>query len=263
MYIRRLRYKQLGLFFDYGVLKMMRTLYRILPSLLLTLAVFLCVPWEVWAQDAIDVRNQAKNIATQSSSMPKLMAIFGYVAGATLTVKGLLTLRKWMADPDNNPLTKAIAQLVVASLLVVLPYTIKIFTGTIGVTDTTVPSAVSSFQEKGMQAPGAGEDKGLRNTQYKVQQGVRNVPQMAAVLAYVAGAFFAATGLVRLKDWINDADRNPLMPAMFRLLTAALLIAFPHILLVVTSTFFAYNGDSVMVNVTTKMGKLDSFKKVH
>ncbi len=218
------------------------------------------------AQNAADVSGQAKTLASQASNVPKLIAVGGYIIGTYCAIKGLLALRAWVAEPEKNPITVALAYLVVASLLILLPYTIALFRNTMGASPQyNMDSAGSAYIEQGLTASTMGTAKDFRNVQYNISQNVYQVPKLVAIMAYICGVFFAATGLLRLKDWINDSSRNPLNPALFRLATAALMIAFPHILLVATSTFFAYGGQgnsaSVKVNIKTKMGKLSPFTK--
>lgn len=237
-------------------------LMRFFP-LIVMIMTLIGVPVETWAQSTPDVTGQAKDIAYQMSNVPKLIAVGAYVIGAFFAVKGLLALRAWVAEPEKAPITIALAYLVVASLLILLPYAIGVFRSSMGAgVKYDMDSAAKVYIEKGLLDPSS---KDFRNTQYNISKNVYQVPKFVAVLAYICGVFFAATGLMRLKDWINDSSRNPLNPAIFRLMTAALMIAFPHILLLATSTFFLYgsgNTASVEVNVKTKMGKLSPFIKV-
>lgn len=234
----------------------------VLP-LLIAIAALLGLPVDAWAGVAPDAKGSATVLAQQSSNIPKLIAVGAYVIGTYFAVKGLLALRGWVAEPEKNPILKAIAYSVVSALLIALPYTITIFTGTIKADNFKIDNASGSFIEQGMANT---TTKDFHQAQYNLSKQSLNIPKLVTVLAYIGGTFFAATGLLRLKDWINDSDRNPLLPALFRLITAALMIAFPHILLVTTATFFSYGSGSnasVEVNVSTKMGKLSPFQKIN
>jgi hypothetical protein len=230
-------------------------------SVLFAVAVIVGVPFEAMATPAVDLTTQSKQLATQSANMPKLIAVAAYVIGSYFAYRGLLSLRGYIAEPDKNPLPQALGFLVVSALLISLPYTVGVFRNTMGAKNVGIKDMSERYQDEGIADPSS---KDFHDTQYNIVKNAYQIPKFVAVLAYVCGTFFAATGLLKLKDWINDGDRNPLNPALFRLITAALLIAFPHILLVVTSVFFAHgNNNSVMVDVTTKMGKLGSFQKIN
>jgi intracellular multiplication protein IcmD len=235
-----------------------------LPFLMLALTV-LGLPVEAWAQQTQtgpDMVGQTEQVARQISDVPKLLAVFSYVAGTVLSVKGLLSLRRYISDPDQNPLGIPMGLLIAAALLIFLPYLAGLFMTSQNSGNFTIDSAAKGFIEKGIADPNA---KDLRDAQYSMSKSIYRVPKFVAILSYACGVFFAASGLVKLKDWINDADRNPLNPAIFRLVTAALMIAFPHVLLVATASFFAHGSGanaSVEVDVTTSVGMLKPFKKL-
>lgn len=229
------------------------------------------IPVDAWAGNtsgAVDVKVQAKQLAGQAKNIPKLIAVICYVIGSYFAYRGLMSLQAWIAEPDRNPLPTSLSFLVVSALLISLPHTIALYTNSIGAKSYNLrPEGPEGkqFIEDISPLKTADTDVTFRSTQYHVVKNIYEIPKFIAVLAYVAGAFFAASGLIKLKDWINDADRNPLNPALFRLVTAALLVAFPHILLVATSSFFAYGSGSsasVKVNKMTRIGKMQPFEAI-
>lgn len=237
--------------------------YLLLFVLALVGAAFL--PFDVLAAPqvtaATDIKTQSVVIGQQMSNIPKLIAITTYVMGTFFAVKGLLAMKDYINEPEKNPISQCLGYLVVSSLLILLPYTIGVFKNTLAMQSAAVDAgSPKMFQEKGLNNPNT---KSFSNVQYNVAKNSLNFPKLVAVFAYVIGAFFAATGLIKIKDWINDSDRNPLNPALVRLVTAALLIAFPHVMFIATGTFFTHgtgNNTSVEVDVSTKMGQLSAFK---
>lgn len=77
--------------------------------------------------------------------------------------------------------------------------------------------------------------------QQEIGKNLAQIPPAVAVFAYVMGAFFTVSGLLKLKAWIGDSDRNTLNAALFRLVVASLLIYLPYGIMVMNKTMF---GDS-------------------
>lgn len=90
----------------------------------------------------------------------------------------------------------------------------------------------------------------LSGTQQNIASNIVSVPRFVAVLAYVIGTFFVATGLVKLKDWINDSNKNSLNPAIFRIVVASLLYVFPHVLVMINTSLFGSQKGGSTQNVT-------------
>lgn len=87
----------------------------------------------------------------------------------------------------------------------------------------------------------------------------RSVPGIA-MLSYVIGVFFAASGLLKLKDWINEGDKVGILPALMRLSASALLILLPHMMVISTGTIFG--SDKVQgIEVKVHAPRLGAFEK--
>ena len=87
------------------------------------------------------------------------------------------------------------------------------------------------------------------------------IAKLIAVLAYVGGTFFAASGLLKLKDWINNGDKSPMMHALMRLIVATLLILLPYSLKIATGTFFKRDDGRIDTNIGVTPGNLTTFQK--
>lgn len=90
---------------------------------------------------------------------------------------------------------------------------------------------------------------GLGEVQQNISSNIAVVPKGIGVLAYVIAAFFTATGIVKLKDWVTDSEKNPINGAVFRLVVAALLVSMPYVIVVVTNSMFGKNDR--MASVTS------------
>jgi len=82
---------------------------------------------------------------------------------------------------------------------------------------------------------------GAQETILNVGNNIKGIPKVVALLSYIIGTFFAASGLLKLKDWINEGDKAGLNPALFRLVLSALLILLPYMVGLANSVFFGKN----------------------
>lgn len=102
---------------------------------------------------------------------------------------------------------------------------------------------------------------GFAETTKNVGTNVRKSVPLIPMISYVCGVFFTASGLLKLKDWINDGDRNPITPALTRLVVATFLILLPHMIRLTTGTLFRRADGSMHVNVPVVAQNLGAFQK--
>lgn len=102
--------------------------------------------------------------------------------------------------------------------------------------------AVILFLAAGMGEALAGPAKQFGDVQESIGRDVGLVPKFMAIVSYVIGVFFASDGLLKLKAWMDDSQKNPINPAIFRLGVAALLIWLPYGMTVANYTLFGSNS---------------------
>lgn len=99
----------------------------------------------------------------------------------------------------------------------------------------------------------------------EVQKGLASnftsIPKLIAVIAYVIATFFAASGLLQLKEWVIDSDRNTLTAPLLRLAVASLLIYMPHLMSLTNNTLFSRDGGVASVDIKTPSHSLKAFEK--
>lgn len=110
-------------------------------------AVILGLPMDALASDTNTVLGQTKNLATQVSTVPKLIAVGAYIIGTFFAVRALFALKGFIEDADDNPITKVLGFGAVSALMIMLPFIIEVMTQSIGAENTQQTSAVSSFTD--------------------------------------------------------------------------------------------------------------------
>src|SRR5690606_10412558 len=101
----------------------------------------------------------------------------------------------------------------------------------------------------------------LRGMFRNIANNVAGSTKLVPFLSYVCGAFFAASGLLKLKDWINEGDKAGLNPALFRLALSALLIVLPHTMRIFAGTWFGRADGGANVNTSIPAPQLGAFQK--
>lgn len=89
----------------------------------------------------------------------------------------------------------------------------------------------------------AGDALAQTNTQFKdTQESVANdvglFPKFMSTVSYVVGVYFAADGLLKLKAWMEDSQKNSITHAIFRLSVAGLMVWLPHGMFLANATLF-------------------------
>jgi hypothetical protein len=117
-------------------------------------------------------------------------------------------------------------------------------------------------------APAFAQVATLSDAQVQVAQQLDYIPKLISFIAYAIAAFFAASGLLKLKDWINEPEKNPLNAVLFRLVVASLLLCLPKAIYIIDGSIFGSQGangncpgcpqDS---NVQVPMQSLNTFSK--
>jgi len=113
----------------------------------LFVAVILGLPHDALAQTNT-LKDVNKQLGTQISQVPKLIALGAYVIGAFFAVRALFALKGFIEAPDDNPITKVLGFAAVSALLIMLPFIIDVMTNSINQTGTTKAQDSSASQFK-------------------------------------------------------------------------------------------------------------------
>jgi hypothetical protein len=98
----------------------------------------------------------------------------------------------------------------------------------------------------------------LSGAQTQIAGQIVYIPKLVAVFAYVIGTYFAADGLLKLKNWMSEPEKNPLNAAIFRLVVASLLIALPKVISISNATIFG-GSNGAPTSAKVPMQNLNAF----
>lgn len=118
--------------------------YQLAMLVLLTAIIMLCST-QAFAQAATDFKGVQKNIGRNLINLPRFIALLSYVAGTFFTISGLLKMKDWMKDSERNPFNGWVIRLVVATLLILLPYSLNLVNLTLFQRDDGMANVTQDF----------------------------------------------------------------------------------------------------------------------
>lgn len=185
---------------------------------------------------ATDVDTIVENIRGSSSGLSGLAAAFAYLTGALFAVLGVMKTIDHVSNPSQTPLRKPVVRFLVGGGLFALPIVIeaayRTFNGNGAATvfdngDATAPFAVllanaafSGFASLGMN---------FNSILYWITESIELLPGFIAMLAYILAILMVISGLLKIRDHVDEPERTGIREPVIRLLTAGALFALPTI----------------------------------
>lgn len=84
--------------------------------------------------------------------------------------------------------------------------------------------------------PTVAEAKDLKEVLDSVTDNLQSAVPLIQLIAYIAGAFLAVTGLIKLKTAVENPQAGGVGPGIVRLILGALLIGLPSVITIVLDT---------------------------
>lgn len=185
---------------------------------------------------ATDVDTIVENIRSSSSGLSGLAAAFAYLTGSLFAVLGVMKTIDHVTTPSQTPLRKPVNRFLVGGGLFALPTVIeaayRTFNGDGAETifdysDATAPFAVllanaafSGFASLGMN---------FNSILYWISESIELLPGFIAMLAYILAILMVISGLLKIRDHVDEPERTGIREPVIRLLIAGALLALPTI----------------------------------
>jgi hypothetical protein len=168
---------------------------------------------------------QNKQIVEQIGLIPKLIAIGCYVIGVFYTIKALIGLKNYIANPEENPINTFISFGAIGAFLIMLPYSLVFMMQTFAMGVPTVNSSASTFVDNA----GVGRERATNIGDTFANLAFEFVPlaKVMAVFSYVFAAMITLTGLLHLKQYGDDPSQMPLKSILIKFILASCLISLP------------------------------------
>ncbi|MGQ0527148.1 MAG: hypothetical protein ACT4OY_03840 [Alphaproteobacteria bacterium] len=180
---------------------------------------------------AIEINDIAESITTSSTDLSGLVAALAYLLGIVFLIGGIFKLKDHVENPAQNPLRNALIRFIVGGALFALPivYEAMLTTlngGTITLFDISSGVMGTFFNLLGGAAGLPGLDivmMDFNSVMASMIESISDVPGFISALAYLLGLVLGVSGLLKLKDHVENPEQNPLREGVIRLLIGGAL----------------------------------------
>ena len=183
-----------------------------------------------------DLSDISQHIVLSIEDLPGFISAAAYLLGMLFGITGILKLKEHVENPGNVPIRSALARFLIGGALFALPIIFEAMATTIQGEDPVEfdPytlniaqdfSALNGLMGQILGAVGINED--LNYIMASILGSVRYVPALITGVAYLLAVMFTVIGLLKLKEYIEDPDRNPLKEAIIRFLIGGALFGLP------------------------------------
>lgn len=218
---------------------------------------------------AATINDVSENIVTSVAEVPGLITAIAYLLALLLGVTGILKLREHVENPNQTPLRVPLIRFLTGGFLLALPMVLETVFVTIagsGGAACALPPplcAILAFFGINLDIAGFTADLGgitalysgggtvINNVLENIINGISSVPGLITGVAYLLGLVLCVTGIVKVKDHVENPDRIELKEGVIRLLIAGSLFALPTIYSAVENTITG--GVSLVSIINTVM----------
>lgn len=200
---------------------------------LMLVALIQSVPLSAGAQTLGEMfQGVADNLGTTNNGpVSGLLMIIAYIAGIGFGISGILKLRAHVDSPQQVPLGVPLRRLLAAGLLIAIPYFITALIATLNAGD-------GGLDRVALGEGGSGEGLDILFANF-----MRNASGPAftliGVCCFLTGIALAISGVIRLTKQDQEGPRGPSgAGTLMTFVTAAILIAIPQIMDLMSNTLF-------------------------
>lgn len=177
------------------------------------------------------VSDLTETIVTNTSQLPGLLTGLSYLLGLVFGVNGIIKMKEHVENPNGTALRYPVISLAIGGSLFSLPIVYEAMTTAIN------GGAVTNFDPS--QGPVAGLS-GLAGNLLSFGQvfghilgniadSVETVPGIVTAFAYMLGLIFGVSGLLKIKEHVEEPSRTPVKEGVMRLLLGGALFAIPTV----------------------------------
>jgi hypothetical protein len=186
---------------------------------------------------AVEVDDVARSITESSERIPGLVAAISYLLAVVLMIGGIFKLKDHVENPSQNPLRNAIIRFFIAGSLIALPIIYEAMITTInggtltqfnprnGVVGTflTLLAGTANLPILNLLT------MDFNSVMNAILDSISEVPGMISALAYAIGLVLGVSGLLKLKDHVENPEQNPLREGVIRLVIGGALFGLTTI----------------------------------
>ena len=231
-------------------------------SLFLGAGLLTILPGTAFAQATVS--EVAQNIADSNDFLPGLITGISYLLALLFGVTGILKLREHVENPNQTPLRVPLIRFLAGGALLALPIVLEAAMRTI-----YGPAAMVGFgysmdmqyftsQLANISTLYTGTGTAINDVLENIITGMEDLPGLITGVAYLLGLVSCVSGVLKVKEHVENPDRIELREGVIRLLIGGALFAIPAIFEAVQNTISGTSSgniinviNSVLPNVTT------------
>lgn len=214
---------------------------------------------------AIDVSGVMKNIVKSSENVPGLISALAYLIALVLCISGIFKLIDYVQNPQQTGLRVPLVRFAVGGALFALPI---IYEATLTSINGGSLASFSYLQGAAgifirlmgglMNIPGAHfVTSDFNAILAQMINSIEDTPGFISAGAYILGLIAGVSGLLKLKEHVEEPERNPLKEGVVRLAVAGLLFGLPTLYSAMDS---AIGDTGVLGTITALLGTLNFFR---
>ncbi len=193
------------------------------------------------------------NLWQHTSNLPGLFSGFSYIAGLTFMYFGALSLKQSVEDPNSTSLWVPLQRFVVASLLLVFPYTLETAIQTL-YAGTWIGSGDTGYNLNNTAGGDQTLDMIVGNFVFNIYGASRF---LIKGFCYIAGMTLIMIGIFRLLKTMQEGPRGPGgIGTIMTFITGAALLSVGPTMAAFTESLFEDNVSRTQVNLTVPGGGL-------
>ncbi len=185
-----------------------------------------------FAQELDDV---TRNMVESADQLPGLLTSVAYLLALLFGVTGILKLKEHVESPSQTPLRTSIIRFLIGGALLALPIVYEAMLTAINGGD------VDEFSQENTLGGSASALVGdlytyfpipnFNNILANIVDSIADTPGFITALAYLLGLLSGVSGLLKIKDHVENPDQTPMREGVARLLTGGALFGLPTVYL--------------------------------
>lgn len=183
-----------------------------------------------FAQEMDDI---TRNIVETSDQLPGLLTAIAYLLALLFGVTGILKLKDHVESPSQTPLRTPVIRFIIGGALLALPIVYEAMLNTIN------GGEVDEFSQDNTLGGSASELFGQISTYFptlnfnnvlaNIVDSIADTPGFIAAVAYLLGLVSGMSGLLKIKEHVENPDQTPMREGVIRLLTGGALFGLPTV----------------------------------
>ncbi len=182
----------------------------------------------------LGIEDIAQNISNSTTTLPGLLAAFMYLAGAVLLVTGLIKLKEHVDNERQTPLRTPIIRFIGAGLCFALPIITEALQRTLlGAGDNNFTESAGLMGQLNGFLAGLTMFAALGNNfntlLFNIAAYSDSIPGLISALSYLLAILLMASGILKLREHVEEPEKVTLKEPITRLLIAGALFGMPNI----------------------------------